>query len=335
MSLIVDYIKQTLPPNWRSSPSGWISGNCPMCHLNGESRPDTKGRGGVVFEDDGFRYNCFNCGYVAGWEPGSRINNRLKRLLLALGADESEVYRMQLELLREDDFQALIARHEKKQTEVTIDWEPYDLPPKSQPLAYCNPTDDFIEVVEYMNNRGLDITDERWHYSTVLSHGNMRKRFILPFTYKGVNVGYTARWAGVPPPGVPKYYKQQPKHYVYGLDYQDKEYDFVIVTEGELDAIITGGVSIGTNSISQQQIDIIDSLGKQVILLPDADIASERLVHSAVAAGWSVAFPEWADCKDANDASVKYGRLFTVKSILTSAVDNPTKAKVLAKKYCK
>ena len=58
-------------------------------------------------------------------------------------------------------------------------------------------------------------------------------------------------------------------------------------------------------------------------------------VEMAVKRGWNVAFPDWDDCKDVGDALTKYGRLFTIKSILESTVSNPTKIKVLAKGYCR
>ena len=61
-----------------------------------------------------------------------------------------------------------------------------------------------------------------------------------------------------------------------------------------------------------------------------------RLVRQAIKRGWAVSFPPWDDdIKDANDAIQKYGKLFTVKSILDFSIDNSTKAEVLAKGYCK
>ena len=59
MTLVQDFVKNAIPANWRTNPTGWTSGNCPMCIENGESRPDTKGRGGFLFEENKFRYNCF------------------------------------------------------------------------------------------------------------------------------------------------------------------------------------------------------------------------------------------------------------------------------------
>jgi hypothetical protein len=48
-----------------------------------------------------------------------------------------------------------------------------------------------------------------------------------------------------------------------------------------------------------------------------------------------VAFPEWKDCKDASDALTKYGRLYTITSIIDSAEKNSTKIELLMRKYCK
>ena len=84
-----------------------------------------------------------------------------------------------------------------------------------------------------------------------------------------------------------------------------------------------------------EQGNIIDSLNKRVILLPDRDKAGVKLTEAAIERGWHVSFPEWEDCKDAGDAQIKYGRLFTVKSILDSAITNPTKIRVLAQRYCR
>ena len=107
MALILDYVKTLVPSNWKSNPSGWVSGNCPMCIVNGESRPDTKSRGGFHFEQEKFQYNCFNCGYTTGWSPGKKLSFRLRKLMMQFGADESDVQRLQLELMREDELAAI------------------------------------------------------------------------------------------------------------------------------------------------------------------------------------------------------------------------------------
>ena len=337
MALITEYVRTLVPVNWRSNPSGWTSGNCPMCIVNGETRADTKGRGGFKFEDEKVQYHCFNCSYATGWSPGKRISYKLKKLMLQFGAHESDVQRLQLELMQEDDLAKILSRKAKRKEPVVIDWERMELPEGSTPFMEVNkPADEWTKAADYLTTRGFDVADDRFMITDSKHPARMNKRFIIVSTYKGVPVGYTGRWVGEPPKDMPKYYnKQPPKNFVFGLDKQTADKETVIVSEGQLDAMVTDGCSIGSNNINDDQANIIDSLKKRVVLLADADKAGMDMIKTAVERGWEVAFPEWDGCKDAADAQMKYGRLFTVKSILESAVRNPTKIKVMSRKYCK
>ena len=128
---------------------------------------------------------------------------------------------------------------------------------------------------------------------------------------------------------------QQPKDFVFGLDRQ-RDKRITIVTEGQLDAVAVDGVAIGSNNMSVEQGKIIELQGNRNIVLPDADAAGMKLVMQAIARGWEVSFPPWDnDVKDANDAVRKYGKLFTIKSILDFSISNPTKAEIMGKTYCK
>ena len=337
MSIVNDYVRNLIPASWRASPSGWTSGNCPMCIINGQARPDTKGRGGFHFEDDKFQYHCFNCGYKTGWAPGKKINSRLKRLMQQLGANEGDVQRLQLEMLREQDVAELLMRTERRRSTV-IDWPEMELPTGTvQFMDYPEPDADWIAAAQYIESRGFSVEDPRFMFCPSRQPAQMNKRFIVPFTYQGKVVGYSGRWSGGPPDSkTPKYYnKQPPNNFVYGLDQQYTEKETVILTEGFLDAIVTDGIAAGTNTINELQADIIIGLNKRIVVVPDRDRAGMEMVKAAIKYGWSVSFPEWDNCKDPGDAQVKYGRLYTVRSILDSAIDNPTKIQVLAKSYCK
>ena len=336
MTLVQDFVKNAIPANWRTNPTGWTSGNCPMCIENGESRPDTKGRGGFLFEENKFRYNCFNCGYTTGHKQGKPITTRLKRLLYRFGVDESDVQRLQLALMQEEDVATMLLKKQKREAPVVIDWKEVALPEGAAPIKdYTGGDVGFIKAVEYLHSRGFDVTDDRLWYSPAKSPARMASRFIIPFFYKTKVVGYTARWIGNPPDGMPKYYNQQPKNnFVYGLDTQADK-NVVIVTEGQLDAIVTDGVAIGSNNINDDQANIIDRLNKRIVVLPDADQPGMRMVNTAIERGWGVSFPDWDNCKDAGDAVTKYGMLYTIRSILDSTITNTTKIKVMAKGYCK
>ena len=88
-----------------------------------------------------------------------------------------------------------------------------------------------------------------------------------------------------------------------------------------------------SNDCSETQADIIDSLGREVIVVPDADKAGANLVKKAIEYGWSVSFPVWQEtCKDVNEAVVKYGKLFVLKSILDSRESSRLKIELKRKK---
>ena len=78
MTLVLDFPKEYDSSELSLKLTGWASRNCP--HVCTEWRkPDTKGRGGFPFEEDKFRYNCFNCNYTTGWAEGKYFSSRLKR----------------------------------------------------------------------------------------------------------------------------------------------------------------------------------------------------------------------------------------------------------------
>jgi DNA primase len=93
------------------------------------------------------------------------------------------------------------------------------------------------------------------------------------------------------------------------------------------------GVAIMSNQCSEQQAQIIDTLGREVILVPDRDRAGQKLIDDALEYGWSVSFPDWhKDVKDINDAVVRYGKLFTLKSIIDAKQTSSLKINLMRKR---
>jgi DNA primase len=86
------------------------------------------------------------------------------------------------------------------------------------------------------------------------------------------------------------------------------------------------GVSILGSEINDTQRELIEGLNRKVIVVPDRDQAGQKLIDQAIEFGWSVAFPEWPNnVKDIAEAVSKYGRLFTIKSILKTVESNKLK----------
>ena len=68
--------------------------------------------------------------------------------------------------------------------------------------------------------------------------------------------------------------------------------------------------------------------------VPDKDEAGSKLIEQAIELGWSVSLPEWADgVNDIGDAVTKYGRLYTLYSIVNNAESNELKIRLRSKKW--
>ena len=131
----------------------------------------------------------------------------------------------------------------------------------------------------------------------------------------------------------PKYMAHRPAGYVFNIDRQIDTRECIIVVEGVFDAVAIDGVGTLGNNINETQADIIDSIGKEVICVPDRDTAGEQMIDSALEYGWSVSFPDWHDdIKDVSDAVLKYGKLFTIKSIIEGKQSNKLKIQLARKK---
>ena len=308
----------------KPSPKGWVSFNCPMCVVNGQSRPDTKHRGGLLFNPDGaVSYHCFNCNFKTSWTQGRTLSFKMRKFLRQLGFDESEVQRLNLELLSQADIDTLVAREHEPAWQPS--WPDYNLEFDVRPL-------DTDYKIDYLKQR--QILDLAVWLETDTDYAGLKNRVILPFTYENKLVGFTSRYIGECPPKLAKYYKKSPADYVYGLDNQRDQRQYVIITEGEFDALLTSGLAIGSNNLSDRQAQLIEDLNIEPIVVPDKDKAGRDLVERAADYGWSVSFPEWENCKDVTDAVIKYGRLFAVYSILQAAEHSPTKIRLMGKRYC-
>jgi hypothetical protein len=311
----------TLIANKKSTPNGWTSFNAPCCVHNGESR-DKKKRGGIKRTDDnGVSYHCFNCGWKASWRPGRNLGSRMQDLFRWLGASDDQVRRLAFECLKIEtgskDTNSVIA---------VPAFEPREFPPNSQLITVDLITNKphIVPVVEYIYSRGLTLEDRDFYWSE-----KYPDRFITPLTVDHKRMGYIARKCG---PGNPKYITEHPAHLVFNLDRQTANRKFVLVFEGSIDAMLLDGVAVLSNEVSPEQAQQINALNRPVIVVPDRDNAGRTLINHALALGWGVAFPDWADdIKDAGDAVLKYGRLATMISIVKSVETNDLKIKLRIK----
>ncbi len=325
MNLIIDTVNVHLPPKRKTTPSGWVSFNAVCCHHNGE-KADTRQRGGIMITE-GISYHCFNCGFKASWQPGRKISNKFRKLLGWLNVQDDLITKCAIEAMRIEEIEGYQTERLEKITFIDK-----ALPLGSKPISdYLDHTpNELVPVLEYLHSRNLYLEDYNFYWTPEDGFNN---RLIIPFYYQGQIVGYTARRITE---GKPKYISEQQPGYVFNLDAQHVDRQYVFVVEGPIDAICIQGVALTSAEINQTQRRLIENLGKQIVVVPDRDQPGYKLVEQALEFNWSVSFPEWPEgIKDVNEAQLKLGRLATLYLIVTGIETNQLKQQLRARSWFK
>lgn len=328
MSIVKETLLQFAPIKRKQTPSGWISFNAPCCHHNGTSA-DTRGRGGLIGNTDGgISYHCFNCGYKASWQPGRNLSYKMKNLMKWFNAPDDVITKLALDVMKlnegeTDNFYTV-------QLPTFVDVE---LPQDAKLIKDIEndiPTH-LLDVIKYMKERNLYLDDYNFYWSPSLGY---RDRLIIPFYYNKKIVGFTART--FLPNKRPKYLSNQQPGYVFNFDEQRPEKIFVIVCEGPIDAIHVEGVAVLGSEIKDQQVAMINSLNKQVIVVPDKDKAGSKMIETALEQGWSVSMPDWGkDINDIGDCVNQHGKLYTLYSIVNNSESSKLKIQLREKQWLK
>ena len=301
-------IVQYIPGKRKQASSGWISFNGPCCVHNGESL-DRRQRGGLLSSPDGWSYHCFNCNFTASFILGRNLSVKARKLLAWLNVPQEEIVRVNLESLRHRSIAGLIDDRQRTAAAIQgIRFEERDIGGVEFVTAR------HTEVWKYLRQRLAPLDYPYMIRSSDGVHWT-RPHVMIPFTYDNVIVGSTTRFIdGKQPVWINDF---QPG-YVFGTDLQRSDWQHVIVTEGIFDALSISGLALMHNTVSDAQARLIRNLGKEITVVPDQDKPGMELVDRAIELGWAVSMPAWSDCKDVNDAVIKYGRLATLLTIMQS-----------------
>ena len=320
MGLIADTLQTYLPGKRKHTPSGWISFNAPCCD-------DKRQRGGfIVNAGDAVSYHCFNCGFKCSWQPGRHISQKMNQFMRNLNIPDDIIAQLRLEALRLDD---------NNTTEIRSIIPKFDvraLPLDSEPIDKLlnNPPEKLVPILEYMVDRKIYPEDYSFYWTPKVGFSN---RLIIPFFYKNEIVGWTARAIN---DAKPKYLSEQQPGYVFNLDRQQDDREFVIVSEGPFDALSIDGCALLCAEIKDSQNWLLKQLNKELILVPDKDHEGPRTVEQAIEYGWSVSMPDWPEgVKDINDAVIKIGKLAALWSIVQAKESNALKIRLKAKQWFK
>lgn len=318
-------ILSLIPGKKKLTQSGWHSFNAVCCHHRGH-KPDRRNRGGIKFDGKNWSFHCFNCGFKCGFTLGKSITKNTRQLLVWSGVDETQIQRWNLESLQHKNILDFVTERVK---EKKIKFKDHSLP---EGVVIDKQNSLHKVYVDYLKNRGIDSDDYPFLITPSMS-GRMGNRIIIPYTYKNKIVGHTSRFLDNK---IPKYINEQQPGYVFGYDFQKNDQSVVILVEGIFDALSINGCALTHNTINDDQAELLATLNKQIIFVPDRDKAGLEAIDRALELGYSVSIPNWSDdIKDVNDAVVKYGRLPTLLSILQNATMSKIKLELQRKKLGK
>jgi hypothetical protein len=326
MSIITDTISTYLPAKRKKTPSGWLSFNAVCCS-------DDRGRGGFIINGEALSYHCFNCGFKASWQPGWTINPNMTKFMRWLHIPDDAISKLRLEAFRLDENNNVEIRS------IIPKFLPRDLPMDSLSMiewadniaqSDFSVPENFKKCIDYLVDRNIDPKSYPFYWTPKTGFSN---RIIIPFYKDNTVVGWTARAIN---DAKPKYMSEQQPGYVFNLDRQHNNREFVIVCEGPFDAISIDGCALLGAEIKDSQNWLLKQLNKEIILVPDKDHEGPRTIEQALEYGWSVSMPDWpAGVKDVNDAIIKLGRLATLWLIISAKESNSLKIQLRVKKWFK
>ena len=250
----------------------------------------------------------------------------MNKLMRLLNMPDDVISQLRLEALRLNEDSTAEVRN------IIPKFDHRELPPESKLINdwLDDVPEKLIPVLEYIAQRKMYLDYYPFYWTPKIGFSN---RLIVPFYKDGACVGYTARAIN---DTKPKYISEQQPGYVFNLDRQTPDRQFVIVCEGPFDAISIDGCALLGAEIKDSQNWLLRQLGREIILVPDRDHEGPRTVEQAVEHGWSVSMPDWPEgIKDVNDAVVKLGRLTVLWMIIEARESNSLKIQLRAKKWFK
>lgn len=323
-----EFIFDLLPPEKKHRNNGWYFFNCPCCYHTEDA--DKKRRGNILFEGDNIVYQCFNCKYKWVLTPESVISKKVATWLKDLGATTKDIQK----------FYSLFNEFQEKSvgnvtTKVVQKREIRSLPTNyksvKESLIKGETHPSFTAVMRYITERNprlLGWADLMW--------AENQYNFLIPCYEYGEVVGYSLRKLADDINN--KYIHYIPHGYIFNYDnlLQDRKYE--IICEGQSDALAINGVSILSNIFTPDRLKRILPFtnDKEIILLPDRDRSGKKMIQQVLDENlpFSVSFPNWEKgIKDAEEAVKKYGRLYTIYSIISSKESNKDMIKMKSMKW--
>ncbi len=298
---IIDEVR-AIVPRGNISGQGWHNFNCPSCG-------DSRGRGGVLFTEDGFIYRCFDGGCTynlrnLGWRKGGCFGRRQKEWFQLMGGDVRDLPIKEVQ--GDKGYQA-----PKDNIPTFTEFKTFSMPDNWQILW----DSDNEDVKQYL----MDKTNGAVQSSNILYDPSDPSCYIVPFTHKKEVVGYVKRDITARK-GEKRMNGYAPPQYMAGQDrIFDKGYKYLIVVESPLDAMMLKTVGVRSNVLTKSQVKLLRMSRMTIVMVPDYNRKEAAgFIKVAQENDWYLSAPFSKDIrfKDIGDV-IKYGgMLFTIERIL-------------------
>jgi hypothetical protein len=329
----------------RPTSQGWHNVLCKICGDHGHKGK----RAAFRFDGDSVVYNCFNCQFVAGFDPNESkyLSKKMEEVLLAYGVTEDEINRLKFSLLEKKHEHG---SSEKKQITTAHEPKELTLPTHFKTLDYDSVWCDVAR--EYLSERLIDPKSYPFMISTGVYEDLTKHpkevqvrmaieakkwvgRVIIPIYKNNKLIFFTGR--DMTDSKVKKYESpSSPKHNVlFGFDRLFEHTDSPLyVMEGIMDAFIVDGVAVLGNKLSESHLYWLNRSNRRKVYIPDRFGDGQIAANQAHAQGWEISCPDFGDEKDVSSAAQKYGKLY-VLSELSKKTFKGFAAELNIASYCK
>lgn len=319
---IEDMIRKYAPIGLHPTSKGWYPIVCRICNDHGRKGP----RAAFRFENGGFGYHCFNDGCTASFNPTQKepLSHNCEVLFDAYGVPEDEWGQLRLLTLQNSDANVVSNSIDIEGKKLQIEPTVIDLPPHFYRLCDASEDDKWAFIAnDYLSyERGIDPASYPFYLSTGLG-GKPRDnlidwvgRLIIPiYNRRGELIYYQGR-AMVDRPRKYKSPDLSKSNVMFGYDEIYRHTDLPIyIVEGFFDAVMIGGCATIGNEITPEMMEHLRRSKRPKVVIPDRMGDGHLMANQAIREGWSVSFPDVADCKDVNEAINRFGKLYVMKSI--------------------
>lgn len=312
-------------PN-QTSGTGWYPILCKICGDSGRKGP----RAGFKFDGNKTAYHCFNCGHATVFDADTNhtVPEKMVQVLNAYGVPEDQWKVVLLKTLENRDKGI---RFQPGESQVTpIEPMAIPVPENFYELSEASPNDKWAEIARTYLEHDRGVLPGSHQFYLAVKTGDPKldrwcKRIIVPIHKDNKLIFYFGRdLTGKAQKKYlsPSYSREK---VIYGFDelFRQTEENLYIV-EGWFDAVTIGGVALLGNEISEPQAIWLNKSYRKKVYIPDRLGDGWVAAEDALQRGWSVSTPDIGNCKDINEAVMKYGKLYVMKSIADNIADGFT-----------